>query len=144
MTICPICEKHKKKDASILYENAHWAVSAGPHASQVLGYYYLEPKRHVENWTDLSVQELTEMGPLVQEVEKVLREEDKAERLYVVTISEAVRHLHLHLIPRSREEEVKGLPLIEQATQQKVKTSKQVAVLEYDRLNDRVSSYLNR
>ena len=41
------------------------------------------------------------------------------ERLYCVTISEEVRHIHFHLIPREKNNTNKGINLIQQATQKK-------------------------
>lgn len=121
MHSCPICEKHRKhtKDDYILYEDKNWVISHGPIESQILGYIYLEPKNHYENWSEFTDSELSEIGKIIKKVEEALRAELPLERLYSVTISEAVRHIHFHLIPRLKENEVKGLPLIEQATQGK-------------------------
>ncbi|MYL20121.1 HIT domain-containing protein [Halobacillus litoralis] len=142
MTTCPICEKHQKNDPGILFENDAWVISAGPHASHVLGYVYLEPKRHVEDWTELSTEEFSQVGPLVKKVEAFLKEQGKAERLYMVTISEAVRHLHIHLIPREEGGELKGLPLIEQATQQKDR-KKTISMSGYQQFLKKLQTYLN-
>ena len=114
---CPICAKHQTTENRI-FETGNWIVSHGPAASQLLGYVYLEPKRHIENWSEFTDAEMAELGPLIQKVEIAIKKELPIDRLYAVTISEAVRHLHVHLIPRNEESEVKGLPLIEQATQQ--------------------------
>lgn len=122
MTSCPICQKHQDIKETI-YEDQDWIVSHGPLASQVLGYLYIEPKRHVENWSDFTDQELTAVGPLIKKLEAAVKMELPVDRMYVVTISEAVRHIHFHLIPRLHDQEIKGLPLIEQATQQKTKES---------------------
>lgn len=37
-----------------------------------------------------------------------------AKRVYWITLSEAVRHLHIHLYPRWDDEEARGIPLFEQ------------------------------
>ncbi|MDH6674554.1 diadenosine tetraphosphate (Ap4A) HIT family hydrolase [Paenibacillus sp. LBL] len=117
---CLICEKHRLIDQdAFLYKSNYWFLYAGPFDSQVLGYIYLEPIRHVEEWQSFSADELEEMTIILPMLEKVLRKILKLERLYTVTISEAVRHLHIHLIPRYQNQEKKGLALIEQATQQK-------------------------
>ncbi|MDQ0857201.1 HIT family protein [Bacillus sp. V2I10] len=122
MTSCPICQKHQDLNEAI-YEDQDWIVTHGPVASQVLGYLYIEPKRHVENWSEFTDQELSAVGPLIKKLEAAVKKELSVDRMYVVTISEAVRHLHFHLIPRLHDQEIKGLPLIEQATQQKTKES---------------------
>jgi diadenosine tetraphosphate (Ap4A) HIT family hydrolase len=43
-----------------------------------------------------------------------------AERIYTVVISEAVKHLHIHVVPRTDKMTIKGLDLIRQATQQEI------------------------
>ncbi|WP_413378269.1 HIT family protein [Alkalihalobacillus sp. 1P02AB] len=115
---CLICAKHFQNN-NILYQDAHWVLTHGPVQSQLLGYVYLEPKRHVENWFEFTDGELRELGPLIKKIEMAIQSLIPIERLYSVTISEAVRHIHLHLIPRYEGISLKGLSLIEQATQQK-------------------------
>ncbi|WP_249870462.1 HIT family protein [Oceanobacillus saliphilus] len=122
---CPICEKHTNTTDAI-YENGNWVISHGPLASQILGYVYIEPKRHVEDWAQFTDEELSELAPLIKRAEEAIKKELPINRLYTVTISEAVRHLHVHLIPRDEGTIVKGVPLIEQATQQKVKTAAKI------------------
>lgn len=117
VSTCPICEKHSRLQGAI-YEDEDWFVTHGPLSSQVLGYMYIEPKRHVEHWSDFTDKELSKIGLLVKRLEIALKKELPVERVYTVTISEAVRHLHVHVIPRERGNDVKGLPLIQQATQQ--------------------------
>jgi diadenosine tetraphosphate (Ap4A) HIT family hydrolase len=116
MITCPICEKHSHLHEAI-YEDEDWCVTHGPLSSQILGYMYIEPKRHVEHWSDFTDKELSKLGLLVKRLEIALKKELPVERVYTVTISEAVRHLHVHVIPRESEDDVKGLPLIQQATQ---------------------------
>lgn len=118
MDPCPICQKHKSLE-EVIYEDTNWIVTHGPIQSQVLGYLYVEPKRHIENWGDFMNEELVTIGLIIKRLELALKKVLPVDRVYVVTISEAVRHLHFHIIPRLDEEEKKGLPLIKQATQQK-------------------------
>jgi len=115
VSTCPICEKHSRLQG-VVYEDEDWFVTHGPLSSQVLGYMYIEPKRHVEHWSDFTDKELSQMGLLVKRLEIALKKILPVERVYTVTISEAVRHLHVHVIPRQEGHTIKGLPLIEQAT----------------------------
>lgn len=127
MSNCPICDKHHSNLSTVLYETEHWIITYGQYDSQILGYLYLEPKRHIENWSDFRDEELLEIGLIIKKVEGTLRELISIDRLYTVTISEAVRHIHFHLIPRLNEETVRGLDLIQQATTQTVKTSVRIS-----------------
>jgi diadenosine tetraphosphate (Ap4A) HIT family hydrolase len=135
MSECKICEKHKQVVDSI-FEDQDWMVTHGPLGSQILGYLYIEPKRHVENWSDFNDEELAKVGPLIKRLEQAVKKELNIERVYVVTISEAVRHLHFHIIPRAEEGAVKGLDLIEQATQQKVKVHTNITEEQYDQFQE--------
>jgi len=119
MKNCPICEKHADARISPLYQGKYWRVYYGPYESQVKGYLYLEPNRHVESWSEFTLDELHEMSELIRSVEMILKKLIPVDRLYIVTISETVRHLHLHLIPRLTDDEIKGIELISHATQQK-------------------------
>lgn len=136
-----ICEKNLQKSKDLLiYENEDWLISHGPIDSQILGYLYVEPKRHVENWSDFTEEELVSIGPLIKKAEVALKKVLLIDRVYCVTISEAVRHIHFHLIPRIHGEEVKGISLIEQATQRKIKTNK---FISEDNFVDFVASLKN-
>jgi diadenosine tetraphosphate (Ap4A) HIT family hydrolase len=136
MSECLICEKHKQVEQPI-YEDQEWMVTHGPHGSQILGYLYIEPKRHVENWSDFTEAELEKVGPLIKVLEQAVKKELNIDRVYVVTISEAVRHLHFHIIPRLEGSDVKGVALIEQATQQKVENL-DISTREYQAFIDKL------
>lgn len=139
MSTCLICDKHLQL-REFIYEDNYWIVSYGPFNSQVSGYVYIEPKRHVENWTDFTDEELTTVGPLIKRVEVALKTELSIERAYVLTISEAVRHIHFHIIPRLKESNFKGLDLIKQATQQSA-DSISVSQEEYTKLMKNLQNY---
>lgn len=111
---CIICEIHSNNSSEIIQKTDHWVIRRSV-PQKVEGYLILEPKRHLTNWGEFSSQELIEMGNLIQELEAQMIIDYKAERVYVVTISEVVRHLHLHIIPRASDSELKGLPLIQRS-----------------------------
>ncbi|MCF2649121.1 HIT family protein [Niallia circulans] len=135
MVYCPLCEKHKNEDIPYLvYENEILIVTHGPLDSQILGYFYIVPKRHIENWYELMPEEYKEIGRILSCLSEFLRDELDADRVYTVTISEVVRHLHIHVIPRSGDQQIKGLSLIEQATQSRKKTEKNVTEEEIKNL----------
>jgi diadenosine tetraphosphate (Ap4A) HIT family hydrolase len=142
MSECLICEKHEQVVQPI-YEDQEWMVTHGPLGSQILGYLYIEPKRHVENWSDFTEAELQKVGPLIKQLEQALKKVLNIDRVYVVTISEAVRHLHFHIIPRTEEGAVKGLDLIEQATQQKVKGQTNITEEQYNKFQENLKRFFS-
>jgi diadenosine tetraphosphate (Ap4A) HIT family hydrolase len=107
----------------------------------VKGYVYLEPLRHVEHWSDFTPDELIEMSTLVPRIEQALCRLLSVDRLYMVVISEAVRHLHLHLIPRHHHEQEKGLALITRATQHRSEIDTLVR-MEYNEFYDKLQNLL--
>lgn len=117
MINCAICHKHQHTNKEeLLVFDGNWVLSHGQLQSDLLGYFYLEPRRHVEHWSEFNTDELVQMGPLIKQVESALSKEIDVQRLYTVIISEAVRHIHIHLIPRTADTETKGISLIQQAT----------------------------
>lgn len=130
---CSICKKHNFTSEYRIFENATLKVYHGPFESQLLGYYYIEPKRHVENWHSLNQEEMADISLVMQRLTALLEKRFDAERVYTVCISEQVRHLHIHVIPRYKDEKIKGLDLIKQATQQHLLTTRRYSQEEYER-----------
>ncbi|MCV9884484.1 HIT family protein [Metabacillus halosaccharovorans] len=140
---CPICLKHiQPENKNYIFENDLIKVYHGPLESNIIGYLYIETKRHVENWFELNEHEMLEMSNMVKMLSSILKKEINAERVYTVTISEAIRHLHIHVIPRGENENVKGLKLIEKATQKKVDTKNELTQMDIDILISCVKEYL--
>jgi diadenosine tetraphosphate (Ap4A) HIT family hydrolase len=131
MSHCIICEKQNLLN-NYIYSGDFISVSHGPIDSGILGYLLIEPKRHVEDWDELTDEEFFEITSIIRKVTAFLRENYRAERVYTVAISELVRHLHIHVIPRSVDNELKGLPLIEQVTQQTNKSLNSLSEKEID------------
>jgi diadenosine tetraphosphate (Ap4A) HIT family hydrolase len=134
--------KHQRSDSLYIYSFNHFHLYHAPLESHVLGYVYLEPKRHLEYWQDFWQEELTELSSIIPTMENFMRKYVEAERMYVVTISEAVRHLHLHLIPRSVNCNVRGIELIQQATQQMVKTEERITTEKINQLVHDLRAFL--
>jgi diadenosine tetraphosphate (Ap4A) HIT family hydrolase len=115
---CPICEKNKQHNPSEIYRNQYIVVSHAPLDANLLGYIYIEPVEHFEDWSDIPLEVLSDVQSTVKKIDLLLRNEQLAERVYSVTISEMVRHIHFHIIPRHKDNSMKGISLIEKATQQ--------------------------
>ena len=70
------------------------------------GWLVLAPLRHVEAFTDLSREALTELGGLVHDLSAALAEVTGCVKTYVMQFSEAegFSHLHVHLVPRMADQ----------------------------------------
>ena len=81
-----------------VWEDALWRLTLSLEA-EVLGFAYLEPKRHIPHITDLADEEARTFGEVLARVTRVLREETGAELVYVYIFGGGVPHLHVHLAP---------------------------------------------
>ena len=98
---CVLC-RGPEGDAELLrvqvWEDHLWRLSASL-ASEVPGFCYLEPKRHIPHVTDLDGEEAATLGPTLARITSTLREVTGAELVYVFVFGGGVPHLHLHLAP---------------------------------------------
>lgn len=103
---CFVCEKHRQGDEAqggVLFEDA--VVYVGHmHAldaqTAYRGYLMVEPKRHVPALGDLTDDEASAIGQVVNRVARLLRRVLGAEHVYSFVYGDAVPHLHVHLAPR--------------------------------------------
>lgn len=98
---CVLC-RGKEADADLdrihVWEDQHWRLTTSL-SSEVLGFSYLEPHRHVPDVTALGGEEAETLGLVLSRVTRALREITKCEQVYVYVFGEGVDHLHLHLAP---------------------------------------------
>lgn len=114
MTTCQMCQP---REGLVTFHYTLWNINVSLRQAPLHGYVILTPRDHKENWGEISAGEYKEYGELISKVEGILNKLTPLERLYSVTISEEVRHLHMHLIPRYKDMDIKGLDLIKLATQ---------------------------
>jgi diadenosine tetraphosphate (Ap4A) HIT family hydrolase len=67
--------------------------------SEVPGFGYLEPLRHIPHITDLDGPEATSLGEVLARTANALRTVTGAELVYMYVFGGGVPHLHLHLAP---------------------------------------------
>ena len=105
---CRTCELVARRDAgeapawdSILRTEA-WDV-AHAYGTSVPGWLVLVLRRHVTALADMTEDEASELGPLLQSVSRALHEVTGCAKTYVVQFAEAADHphVHVHVIPRS-------------------------------------------
>jgi len=69
--------------------------------SEVAGFSYLEPRRHVPYVTDLDGPEAATLGPVLARTSAATKRAAGADVVYVYVFGEGVPHLHLHLAPHT-------------------------------------------
>jgi diadenosine tetraphosphate (Ap4A) HIT family hydrolase len=98
---CQLCkgagadsQLHRKE----VWQNELWRLTTSLSA-EILGFSYLEPKRHISDITSLNGEEARTLGLVLSRVTKVLREETDSENVYVYIFGSGIPHLHIHLAP---------------------------------------------
>lgn len=98
---CLLCnpqfaDKHFRR--ILVWEDEYWRLTTSIY-SEIPGFSYLEPKRHIPYITDLDGEEARTFGEVLARVTKVLREVTNADLVYIYVFGDTTPHLHLHLAP---------------------------------------------
>lgn len=98
---CPMCAG-TARDAELerleVWRDALWRLTVSI-SSEVAGFAYLEPLRHIAFITQLDGAEAVTFGPVLARCTRILREVTGAEVVYVYIFGDGVPHLHVHLAP---------------------------------------------
>ena len=86
-----------------VWEDQLWRVTVSLDA-EVLGFAFLEPKRHIPHITDLAGEEARTFGEVLGRVTRVLQEETRAELVYVYIFGRGVPHMYVHLASHRRND----------------------------------------
>ena len=81
-----------------VWEDDLWRLTMSLEA-EVLGFCYLEPKRHIPHVTDLDGEEARAFGSVLAQASSALKAETAASVVYLYVFGEGVPHLHVHLAP---------------------------------------------
>jgi diadenosine tetraphosphate (Ap4A) HIT family hydrolase len=103
MTIsdCPMCRgsaADEELERVQVWEDGLWRLTISL-ASEVPGFAYLEPKRHIRFITELDGTEAETFGAVLARCTRVLKEATGVEIVYLYIFGDGVPHLHVHLAP---------------------------------------------
>lgn len=76
--------------------------------SEIAGFSYLEPKRHISDITALSGEEAATFGRAIAKTSAAIKTATGADLVYAYVFGDNVRHLHVHLAPHREP----GSPLV--------------------------------
>ena len=150
---CPLCrgaEADPALDRVQVWEDDLWRLTLSLSA-EVYGFSYLEPKRHITDITTLDGLEAATLGPVLSRVTRILREETRAEWVYIYVFGDSIAHLHLHLAPHQTNDALNDQMIRGELTVQKMengaervisKTFPSLPEAEHRRVADRVQSRL--
>ena len=98
---CPMCRgaaADPELERVQVWEDDLWRLTVAL-ASEVRGFAYLEPKRHIGFITDLDGAEAETFGAILARCCRALKETTGAGIVYVYIFGDGVPHLHVHLAP---------------------------------------------
>ena len=103
---CLICEKHQ--DRGPLVGPVAWATDrvvvthrrADPDGFGVLGYLFVEPRRHVPSWDLMTAEEVAAVAEAAWTGARCLRRLLGAEAVFTAIIGRQVEHTHQHVFAR--------------------------------------------
>ncbi len=96
--LCQGVETDKELERVQVWEDELWRLTTATEG-ELLGFSYLEPKRHVPHVEDLDGEEAATLGSALARCCRALKRATEAERVYVYVFGGGVPHLHLHLAP---------------------------------------------
>lgn len=124
MTIpeCPMC-RGAAADGELervqVWEDGLWRLTVSL-ASEVPGFAYLEPKRHVGFITELDGAEAATFGAVLAHCTRALKAAAGAEIVYVYIFGDGVPHLHAHLAPHRAGDALSDRMIRGEATEEKL------------------------
>lgn len=81
-----------------VWQDDLWRLSTAT-SGEVVGFSYLEPRRHISDITALDGREAETLGPVIARVTAALKAATGAELVYVYVFGGGIPHLHIHLAP---------------------------------------------
>lgn len=104
---CGSCERlaiARPAPRELVARSDHWGVAHAFDAN-LEGWLVVLPLRHVERLDELTQPEAAELGPLLHETSRALRDVCHCEKTYVILLAEApgFPHVHFHVVPRAAD-----------------------------------------
>ena len=94
--VCPFCPATQ----TVYLESERWQVLRHLDPVPIAGWMMVASKAHRSGIDAMSAAEQVEFGQVLTAVAGAVRAVTGCERTYSITFNEAVRHLHMHVIPR--------------------------------------------
>jgi diadenosine tetraphosphate (Ap4A) HIT family hydrolase len=118
---CPLCRgtADAEFDRIEVWQDDLWRLAVSL-ASEVPGFAYLEPKRHVPYITDLDGAEAASFGSVLARCARMLQEVTGAEIVYVYIFGGGIPHLHVHLAPHRKGDALNDQMIRGEITEEKL------------------------
>lgn len=97
---CEIVAERIRPAGGIVARRDDLVVHGFADRSPLRGWMVITTTRHLRAWDDLNASELAKLGPLVGDVMRAQKTALGAEHAYAFAIGDALRHFHVHVVPR--------------------------------------------
>lgn len=98
---CALCAGPDLDDALMrteVWSDNLWRLTTA-RVTEVAGFSYLEPKRHITDITQLDGPEAASFGTTIAKASAAIKASSGADLVYVYVFGDNVDHLHVHLAP---------------------------------------------
>ena len=103
---CQFNNDREKSPGGWIKEYNHWILEHINEPIPILGWLVLKTKRHTEGICGMNEDESKELGEILNTVPKILKQTTGAEMIYLITMTELIKHMHMHIIPRYKDEKM--------------------------------------
>jgi diadenosine tetraphosphate (Ap4A) HIT family hydrolase len=97
---CEIVAGRVRTPGGVLWRGGGFVVYAFESPCPIPGWTMVTSERHVRGFYDLDAEELSLLLPLAARIVDAQRSALGAQHAYQMSLGEALRHFHLHVIPR--------------------------------------------
>jgi diadenosine tetraphosphate (Ap4A) HIT family hydrolase len=97
---CDVTARRIVPPGGTIHEEGGWLLEHAISPVPLKGWLILKPKRHVEHLAALNPDEAQALGPLIVKVSRAMMKALEPERVYLCSIGEVVKHVHLYFVPR--------------------------------------------
>lgn len=109
---CDVLEGRLEAPGGTIFREGGWVLDHSLSPCALRGWLILKPERHVEHVAELTPEESASVGSLIQRASRALMAALDAERVYVMSMGEVVRHVHFYLVPRYADMPEHGLRVL--------------------------------
>jgi len=107
---CPLCAGADLDDVLMrteVWSDEHWRLTTA-NVSEVAGFSYLEPRRHISDITELDGDEASTFGETIARASAAIKAATGADLVYAYIFGDNLPHLHIQLAPHREP----GSPLV--------------------------------
>lgn len=97
---CVFCSPSSEHAPRAYLESPRWRLLRHADPVPIAGWMMIATRAHRAGLDEMDAEEQRELGQILARVAGAVRAVTGCERTYAITFNEAVKHLHMHVIPR--------------------------------------------